>query len=329
MRNQKLLKVENLRVHYFSRYGIVQAVQNIDFEIGKGEIVGLVGESGSGKSTVGLALMGLLPESTDKAVSGRILLNGRNILKFTHREMQSIRGCEISMTFQDPMTFLNPVMRIGDQIVETVRRHQKISNKQARDVVLNWLMNVNMNEPERVVNAYPHQISGGMRQRVLIAQALSCEPNLLIADEPTTALDVTIQRGILELLASIRDRFNTSVFVITHDLGVVSELCDRVYVMYAGKILEQGDVDKILLNPKNPYTQALLKSALSIDEYHPVLYSIGGTPPSLVDPDQGCNFRDRCPHSFSRCIEEPPSFVTEGNGWSKCWLNDPEVVPIC
>jgi peptide/nickel transport system ATP-binding protein len=327
MNGKPLLQVRDLVVQFKTRQGLVQAVDHISFDVNEGEIVGIVGESGSGKSTVGLTILQLLPQPAGRIAGGQINYRGKDLLKLKPKHMQAVRGEQISMTFQDPMTFLNPVMKIGDQIVETILHHQDITKKEAAEVALEWIANVRINEPQRVFNSYPHQLSGGMRQRVLIAIALSCEPSLIIADEPTTALDVTIQRGIIELLISIRDRFNTAILLITHDLGVVSEMCDRVYVMYAGQIFETTDVDNAVMNPQNPYTQALLRSARSIDEYHTTLYSIGGSAPSLIAPPSGCRFRDRCPQTFERCKDEPPMFPIVNGGWSKCWLHAKEVVP--
>lgn len=326
MSKNPLLHVRNLSVSYQTRLGMVDAVDSVSFEVNEGEIVGLVGESGSGKSTVGLSMIRLLPEPAGKIVSGEILLNDSNLVIKDHQAMQGIRGREIAMTFQDPMTYLNPVMRVGDQIVETIRSHQPVKVERAHEIALEWIANVHITEPERIFQAYPHQLSGGMRQRILLAIALSCDPQLIIADEPTTALDVTIQREIIDLMLSIRERFKTAILLITHDLGVVSEICDRVYVMYAGQIFEHAEIDDIILNPQNPYTQALLRSARSIDEYRETLYAIEGSAPSLINPPPGCRFRDRCPQALERCVEEPPTFLTEKGSWSKCWLHAEEEV---
>lgn len=316
-----LLRVQDLSVHFHTSMGVVEAVDRISFDIYEGEIIGLVGESGSGKSTVGRAIVKLLPEAVCRIESGKILYRGDDLVALSEEQMLRIRGCQISMTFQDPMTFLNPVMKIGDQIMEVILRHKRTSKKDARELAREWIRNVRITEPDRIANSYPHQLSGGMRQRILIAIALAGEPNLIIADEPTTALDVTIQREIIDLLVYVRDRFNTAILLITHDLGVVSEMCDRVYVMYAGQILEKGDVFNIVRNPQNPYTQALVRSARSIDEFHSVLYSIEGTTPSLIAPPTGCRFQNRCPHAFSKCTEEPPMFTTGVGSRSKCWLH--------
>jgi peptide/nickel transport system ATP-binding protein len=316
-----LLQVRDLGVDFPTRAGLVHAADSVSLHVGQSEIVGLVGESGSGKSTVGLALMRLLPRAARVRPSSSIMLKGTELLTLSTRRIRRIRGNEISMTFQDPMTFLNPVVRVGTQIVEAILEHQAVSPDEARRIALDWIDHVRITEPERVFDSYPFQLSGGMRQRVLIAIALSCRPSLLIADEPTTALDVTIQREILDLVVSIRDRFHTSILLITHDLGVVAEICDRVYVMYGGQVFEHGGVDLVLSSPHNPYTQALLKSARSIDEFDRKLYSLDGTVPSLIDPPPGCRFRDRCPYAFDRCVQQPPLFPTPSGGASRCWLS--------
>jgi oligopeptide/dipeptide ABC transporter ATP-binding protein len=324
-----LLDVCDLSVHYHTRDGIVHAVDHVYFEVNEAEIVGLVGESGSGKSTVGLGLVQLLPKPAGVIAGGEVWLNGKDLLRQNENAMQKVRGCEISMTFQDPMTYLNPVIRVGDQITEGVLLHQDISKSEAKQIAIEWISNVRITEPKRVYAAYPHELSGGMRQRILIAMALACEPDCIIADEPTTALDVTIQREIMDLLLSIRDRFNTSILVITHDLGVVSELCDSIYVMYAGSIMEYGEIYNLVKNPQHPYTQALLRSAVSIDEFHETLYAVGGFVPSLVNLPVGCRFRPRCPEAMDICNENPPAFLLESGGWARCWLHENREVLSC
>jgi oligopeptide/dipeptide ABC transporter ATP-binding protein len=320
--DQPLLAVRDLTVGFRTRSGLVRAVDGVSMDVGRREIVGLVGESGSGKSTVGLSLMRLLAPAAVVGNDSRIILDGTDILSLPPREMRAVRGKVVSMTFQDPMTYLNPVVRVGNQIVEAIREHQDVSAAEARRIALEWIANVRITEPERVYSAYPFHLSGGMRQRILIAIALSCGPSLLVADEPTTALDVTIQREILELLASIRERYGTSILFITHDLGVVSEVCDRIFVMYAGQIVEQGNVMSALSAPDHPYTQALLRSARSIDEFRPELYSLDGSVPSLIDLPPGCRFRERCPQAHARCIDVPPFFPTPSGGMSRCWLSE-------
>lgn len=329
MDKEPLLNVCDLSIQYSTRDGIVHAVDHVYFQVNRGEIVGLVGESGSGKSTVGLSLIQLLPQPAGVIAGGEVWLKGKDLLKENERKMQKIRGCEISMTFQDPMTFLNPVIRVGDQIAEGILKHQNIDKLTAKQIAIEWIDNVRITEPERVYNAYPHQLSGGMRQRILIAMALACEPDCLIADEPTTALDVTIQREIMDLLLSIRNRFNTSILVITHDLGVVSELCDSIYVMYAGSIMEHGDIYSLIKNPQHPYTRALLRSAISIDEFHETLYAVGGFVPSLIDILRGCRFRNRCAEAMDVCLDVPPAFLLESGGWARCWLHEKQEVLNC
>jgi oligopeptide/dipeptide ABC transporter ATP-binding protein len=315
-----LLRVRDLRVGFPTRAGQVHAVDGVSLDIAPGEIVGLVGESGSGKSSVALAIMRLLPPGATITATGGIQLLGQDLLGLSDRAMRTIRGARVSMTFQDPMTFLNPVIRVGDQITEAILAHQDVTPGKARESALQWISDVRITEPERVFRSYPFHLSGGMRQRVLIAMALACRPSLLIADEPTTALDVTIQREILDLMLSIRDRFGTSILLVTHDLGVVSEICDRMYVMYAGQIVEEGAVTNVLTQPRNPYTQALLRSARSIDEYEPELYSLEGSVPTLIDIPTGCRFRARCPLAFEKCVEPPPLVPVAGGGESRCWL---------
>ena len=318
---EPLLQVHGLSVRFRVSAGHVHAVDEVSLDVNRGEIVGLVGESGSGKSTVGLALMRLLPQGVGEITAGTIRLDGTDLVQLNEDEMRRARGRDVSMTFQDPMTYLNPVMRVGDQIVEAIRQHQSVNQRDARQIALEWIENVLITEPERVFQAYPFQLSGGMRQRILMAIALSSRPSLLIADEPTTALDVTIQREIMDLIGSLRARFKTAMLLVTHDLGIVAELCDRVYVMYAGKIVEHGNVGSVMRRPQHPYTRALLRSARSIDEYHETLYALEGGVPSLIEPPVGCRFRARCPEAFDRCTDDPPLFLTPQGSFSKCWLH--------
>lgn len=319
-RDADLLHVRDLTVDFVTRDGVVHAVDQVSLVVRRGEIVGLVGESGSGKSTVGLSLMRLLPPGAREDPRGQILLDGQDLLKVRPAQMRRIRGRVIAMTFQDPMTFLNPVVRVGEQIVEAIREHQHISRSDARDLALQAISDVLITEPDRIFRSFPFQLSGGMRQRILIAIALSCRPSLVVADEPTTALDVTVQREILDMLRLIRDRFGTAILLITHDLGIVAETCDRVYVMYAGQIFEHGRVERVLTHPRNPYTGALLRSAQSIDEYRSELYALAGNVPSLVDLPSGCLFRERCPAAFDRCVAPPPLFADRLGDMSRCWL---------
>jgi oligopeptide/dipeptide ABC transporter ATP-binding protein len=329
MSNQSLIRLSNLSVHFRTTGGVVNAVSDVSLDIGHREIVGLVGESGSGKSTVGFSLIQLLPKPAGQIVGGSLYYKGRDLIKLSSKEIRAIRGCGIAMTFQDPMTYLNPVMRVGDQIAEAISQHQHISHREALRATAEWISRVRIQDPERISNSYPHQLSGGMRQRILIAMALACEPDLLVADEPTTALDVTVQKEILELLNSIRERFDTSILLISHDLGVISETCDRVYVMYAGRIFEYGDVYDVLMHPQNPYTQSLLRSARSIQEFNHSLYTIEGSTPSLVNPIEGCQFRERCPYTESRCNVEPPLHRLAAGGGSRCWRTLDEGNAIC
>lgn len=282
--------------------------------------VGLVGESGSGKTVTALSVMQLVPSPPGKIVEGSIHFNGRNLLKLTGSQLRKMRGKEISMVFQDPMTFLNPVMKVGKQIAEAIMLHQKAGPRRAARLAIRSLELVGIPSPEKVVQSYPHELSGGMRQRVIIAIAISCEPLLIILDEPTTALDVTIQAQILELITSIKHELGTSQLLITHDLGIVAELCDEVYVMYAGKIAEHADVFELFDNPLHPYTRGLLESALSIDEFKANLVSIEGNVPSLIDPPPGCRFASRCPHAMQICDSEPPLLRVSPGHKVACWL---------
>lgn len=318
---EKLLKVRGLKMYFFTSSGVVKAVDGIDLDISEREAVGLVGESGCGKSATALSIMGLVPNPPGKIVAGDIIWKGRNLLKLNSDEMRKVRGKEISMVFQDPMTFLNPVVRVGDQISETILLHQEGSKSEAKIKTIEMLAKVGMPSASKVVDYYPHQLSGGMRQRVLISIALSCNPSLVIADEPTTALDVTIQSQILNLIKELRHELNTSMLLITHDLGIVATLCDRVYVMYAGKIVEAADVFALYENPMHPYTVGLLKSTLSIDEYKKELVSIEGNVPNLVNPPSGCRFHPRCRQAHARCTQmEPQSLEVEKGHIVSCWL---------
>src|ERR671925_2202351 len=278
-----LLRVNNLRTSFFTSDGEVRAVDGVNFDIEDGKTVGLVGESGCGKSVTALSIMQLLPKSTGRIVGGEIQFQGKNLASLPQQEMRSIRGNEISMIFQEPMTSLNPVMTVGDQIAETVRLHQGANRSEARNRAIEMLRLVKIADPQKRVGNYPHQFSGGQRQRVMIAMALACTPKLLIADEPTTALDVTIQAQILELIKSLRQEFHMAVLLITHDLGVIAGMCDRVVVMYGGRVLETGTNDEIFLAPRQPYTQGLLQSIPRLDQPRGVeLTPIPGNPPDML-----------------------------------------------
>ena len=322
---EKLLEVKDLRVSFETFFGEVEAVRGVSFYVNKGETVALVGESGCGKSVTASSIMQLLPMPPAFYKGGEILFNGEDIVKKTEKEMQSIRGSQISMIFQDPMTSLNPTMRVGKQIVEGLVKHQKLSSKIAEEKAIEMLDLVSVPQPEKRVKQYPHEFSGGMRQRVMIALAMVSNPQLLIADEPTTALDVTVQAQILDLMKSIQDKFGTSIILITHDLGVVADMSDRVIVMYAGQLLEEGLADEVFKEPKHPYTRKLLGSVPRLDmDRMEALHSIHGTPPDLYIPPKGCPFFDRCDEAMVICKEYMPDreFHTESH-YSCCWLNHP------
>lgn len=318
-----LLKIKNLRTYFFTRRGIVKAVDGVDMEAKKGKLTALVGESGCGKSVTGLSIMGLIPSPVGKIVEGEILFEGNDLAKLNYKEMVDLRGKDISMIFQEPMTSLNPVLTIGRQVGEPLRIHSSLSPEEINERVLSILDLVGIPEPHSRLKSYPHQLSGGMRQRVMIAMALICRPKLLIADEPTTALDVTIQAQILDLMLELMKKINTSIILITHDLGVVAEVCDEVNVMYAGKIVEKGDVFSIFDNPAHPYTWGLLRSIPRIGKKGKAkkLYTIKGMVPNLIDPPPGCRFADRCDKARGICCEEEPPFTTIEEGhFVKCWL---------
>jgi len=320
--SDNILKVEDLRTHLFTDDGVVHAVDNISFYIGREEMVALVGESGCGKTMTALSIMRLEP-STARTLSGRIDFDDRDILRLSHKEVQTIRGAKITMIYQDPMTFLNPVLKVGRQVSETLLSHKKF-NKDKDKVhgkVLEVFEQLAIPSPERVADSYPHQLSGGMRQRVIIAMAIICQPDLLIADEPTTALDVSIQAQILELLKKTREELRNSLLLITHDMGIVAEYCDRVYVMYAGKILEHADVFTIFKKPKHPYTIGLLKSNLSPDRRIEKFETIDGEVPNLMHPPSGCRFHPRCEYRMDICDKKYPPMVKISDGHSaSCWL---------
>jgi len=312
-----VLKIEDLKIHYESKKGLVKAVDRVSFEVGEQETVGLVGESGSGKSTLGFGILKILPKTA--RVSGKILLNNDDLVPKTEKEMQKIRGKEISMIFQDPMTSLNPIMKVKDHFLETIKTHiPGIKEEKAVEMTENALKAVGIN-PSRM-NEYPFQFSGGMRQRVMIALALVLNPKLVIADEPTTSLDVIVQAQILEVLKNLKKEFKMSMILITHDLGVVAEMADKIAVMYAGHMVEFAENEKIYYEPKHPYTKALLESIPNTDINDLTLKYIPGSPPDLADPPKGCRFAPRCPFAKDICFEkEPPVFEVEGSK-VKCWL---------
>ncbi len=322
---EKLLEVKNLSVSFKTFFGEVEAVRNISFDVGKSQTVAIVGESGCGKSVTANSIMQLLPMPPAFFKNGEIIFNGENLLNKTEKEMQHIRGNEISMVFQDPMTSLNPTMRIGKQIVEGLVKHQKLSSTEAKKKAIEMLNLVAVPQPEKRINQYPHEFSGGMRQRVMIALAMVSAPKLLIADEPTTALDVTVQAQILELMKDIQKKLNMSIILITHDLGIVADMSDKVIVMYAGQIVEEGTTEEIFKYPKHPYTRKLLASVPRLDmSRDEPLHSIEGTPPDLYIPPKGCSFYDRCDYAMKVCKEHMPGFDNHSTTHqSRCWLNHP------
>lgn len=318
----KILEVENLRTSFFTHVGEVKAIRGVSFHLDKGETLGIVGESGSGKSVTSMSVMRLL-QSPGKIVDGKIFFNGENLIKKDEKEMQKIRGNDISMIFQDPMTSLNPVYTIGNQIMEAIIKHQKLDKAKAKEKAIEMLKIVGIPSPEKRIDQYPHEFSGGMRQRAMIAMALSCEPQLLIADEPTTALDVTIQAQILELMKGLKDRLQTSIILITHDLGVVADVCSRIIVMYGGIILEEGTSEEIFYNPKHPYTLGLLKSVpkLTDKKNKERLIPIPGSPPDLLKPPVGCPFAARCEYAMKVCTQQMPEYTQISKTQrSLCWL---------
>jgi peptide/nickel transport system ATP-binding protein/oligopeptide transport system ATP-binding protein len=315
-----IISVENLKTYFYTEDGTVPAIDGVSFEVKRGETLAIVGESGSGKSVTSLSIMRLIPQPPGKIVNGDIKFNGDSLLIKSEKEMRSIRGNRISMIFQEPMTSLNPVYKIGDQISESIIIHQKKTKKEALAEAINLLNLVGIPEPERRINQYPHELSGGMRQRVMIAIALACQPELLIADEPTTALDVTIQNQILQLMKNLKKKINMSIMLITHDLGVVAEMADSVVVMYAGQVVEQGDVYTIFENPKHPYTEGLLKSMPSAEKRVGKLYAIEGVVPNPLNLPQGCRFAARCEYATSLCYDFMPEIQKVGDEEAvRCW----------
>jgi oligopeptide/dipeptide ABC transporter ATP-binding protein len=301
-----LLQVSELSTYFYTRRGVVKAVDSISFDIEKGEIHGLVGESGCGKSVTAMSIMKLVPDPPGKIVNGTIILNGENLISKSESEMRSVRGGEIAMIFQDPLSSLNPIMKVGKQMTDAIRAHRDVSNSEALKIAIEGLSRVRIPDAKIRAEQYPFQLSGGMRQRVTIATALVCKSSLLIADEPTTNLDVTIQAQILALIKELRDLTGTSVLLITHNLGLVAWLCDRFSVMYAGKIVEQGTTEEIFRNPMHPYTQLLLKSVPRLGNFKRRLEAIGGDVPDLVDVPTGCRFHPRCPIAKKMCSEKEP-----------------------
>ena len=321
IKDDTLLKVNDLEVSFFTHAGEVKAVRKVSYDLKYGEAMGIVGESGSGKSVSSYALMGIIPEP-GKILNGSINFEDKDITKLSEAEMLKLRGKEVGMIFQDPMTSLNPVFTVGSQIDESLKKHTNLDKKQREKRIIELFELVGINQPEKRLKQYPHEFSGGMRQRVMIAMALACNPKLLIADEPTTALDVTIQAQIIELLKELKEKINMSIIFITHDLGVISEICDKVAVMYAGNIIERGSIDDIFYNPKHPYTLGLLKSIPKINaDEHERLIPIEGNPVDLINPPKGCAFAPRCDYCMNICMEKvPPVYSVEKGHESSCWL---------
>lgn len=325
--NNLLLDVNNLKVSFFTPAGEVKAVGGISYTLDYGEVMGIVGESGSGKSVEAYSIMGLL-QSPGRVVGGSITLAGENVLDYNKKQMEDLRGNRVSMIFQNPLSSLNPVYTIGNQIVESMTAHTKVDKETAKKRAIEMLELVGINNPEKRFKQYPHELSGGMRQRVMIALALICEPDLLIADEPTTALDVTIQAQILELMKEIQKKTKMAIIFITHNLGVVADICDRVSVMYAGFIVETGTVDDIFYAPKHPYTLGLLRSMPRVDaESYERLIPIEGTPVDMLNPPEGCPFAPRCESCMKICLHKHPPATEIGEGhYANCWLLEKDMV---
>jgi peptide/nickel transport system ATP-binding protein len=325
-----LLEIRGLKTQFATDDGMVRAVDGVDLTIGRGETLGVVGESGCGKTVTALSVLKLIAMPPGKIVAGQILYQGRDLVPLSIDEMDRIRAKDIAMVFQEPMTSLNPVYTIGEQIAEVLRKHEGLSRKEALDKTIDMLRLVQIPNPEKRVNDYPHQFSGGMRQRVMIAMALSCNPKLLIADEPTTALDVTIQAQILELLQDMKSRFGMAIMLITHAMGVVAETAQRVVVMYAGRVIEEAPVDQLFANPRHPYTQGLIRSIPRIDTAvtrKERLEAIPGVVPSLLNPPPGCRFAPRCRYAMPKCREAMPPLFDVGHGHRvACVLAEPELV---
>lgn len=320
-KQEKLLEVKDLEVSFFTYAGEVKAVRGISYDLKPGEVMGIVGESGSGKSVSSYGLMGIIPEP-GKVIGGNIVFDGKEITKLSEKELLKIRGKDIGMIFQDPMTSLNPVFTVGNQINEALKKHTNKNKEERKTRMIELFQLVGINQPEKRINQYPHEFSGGMRQRVMIAMALACNPKLLIADEPTTALDVTIQAQIIELMKDLRTKINMSIIFITHDLGVIADICDKVAVMYAGNMIETGSIDQIFYEPKHPYTWGLLKSMPKLNsEEHERLIPIEGNPVDLINPPKGCAFAPRCQHCMKICLEKVPPIcnISEGHD-ALCWL---------
>ena len=323
--SEHLVDIRNERLSFFTPAGEVKALNDVSLYLNEGEVLGIVGESGSGKSVTSYSIMGITADP-GRIIGGTVEFNGHQIETLTEKEMRKIRGKEVSMIFQDPMTSLNPVYTIGNQIEEAILLHTEKTKTEARERAIELLRLVGINEPEKRIKQYPHELSGGMRQRVMIAIALACEPKLLIADEPTTALDVTIQAQILELIMELKQKIGMAVILITHDLGIVSSMCDRIAVMYAGKVIECGSTDDIFYNPKHEYTKGLLRSVPRLNERESQrLIAIEGTPVDMLNPPAGCPFAPRCPKCMKICLREMPPYTEVSDiQYSACWINQKE-----
>jgi oligopeptide/dipeptide ABC transporter ATP-binding protein len=312
--SEPLLEIRNLAVQFFTYQGTVRALEGVSLRVERGEILGLVGETGCGKSVLARSVLRLIADPPGRITEGEIRFKGRDLLKLSRREMRQIRGNEISMIFQEPMSSLNPVFTVGNQMQEVVALHQSVGRDEARRICVDMLRQVKMPDPDQVLSKYPHELSGGMRQRVMIAMELSCRPDLLLADEPTTALDVTVQAQVLSILEGITRRQGVAVLFISHDLGVIAQLCGRVAVMYAGGIVETAPAESIFAAPRHPYTRGLLQAIPRIDDGKEALMVIPGTVPSLIDPPRGCRFHPRCGHRFQPCDREVPPFYEPSSG---------------
>lgn len=316
----RMLEVVNLKTHFYTDKGIIPSVDGVSFTIDKGQTTAIVGESGCGKSVTSYSIMRLV-DSPGKIVDGEVIFEGKDLTKISEKEMRSVRGNDISMIFQEPLSSLNPVVKIGKQLIETLILHQKLTKKMAKQRSIEMLNKVGLPRADKIYESYPHELSGGMRQRVMIAMALACSPKLLIADEPTTALDVTIQAQILKLMKGLRDDFDTSILLITHDLGVVAEIADKVIVMYSGQIVEEADVFSLFANPRHPYTKGLLNSTPHLDDEKDDLEPIKGNVPSPANRPTGCSFHPRCPDAKAICRQESPNLTSLGDSNKvRCWL---------
>lgn len=320
-----VLDVQDLRTYFVTRWGVVKAVDGVSFQLKRGETLGIVGESGSGKSVTALSVMRLVPSPPGHIVGGQVFLEGEDVLKLDDSEMEGVRGSRIGMVLQDPMTALNPVFDIEDQVGEALKIHKDMSGEGLKTEVVEMMRRVRIPAPEVRIKDYPHQLSGGMRQRVVGAIGISCDPAVLIADEPTTSLDATIQAQYLRLLRELQELTGVGIIFITHDFGIVAKMCDKVAVMYGGRIVEQGDVRQIFNNPSHPYTEALIQSVPKMEVKEERLYSIPGQPPALWDLPQGCTFADRCRYTHDRCLEAyPDTFQVDDGQFAACWLREKE-----